>query len=61
MDIRSLSRNQLEQIKQSYYMTKQYPAGVSYGELASIDNYVSDDEVFEEFADVDFVKEDFWD
>lgn len=60
MDIRDLSRDQLEQIKQSYYIKKQYPAGVSYGELSSIDTLVSDDEVFCEYAGVSFVEEDFW-
>ena len=60
MVIRDLNRDQLEQIKQSYYTQKRYPLGVSYGELASIDSLVSDKEVFDEYDGVDFVEEDFW-
>ena len=56
MVIRDLNRNQLEQIKQSYYIQKRYPLGVSYGELASIDSLVSDKEVFDEYDGVDFVE-----
>lgn len=58
MKVKELNRNQLEELKQRYYTEKN--ENVSYGELADIDNLVSDKEVFEYYKDVDFVEEDFF-
>lgn len=57
MNITELTRGQLELVKQRYYMERN--ENVSWGELADIDNLVSDKEVFEEYDGVDFVEEDF--
>lgn len=55
--VKELSREELIELKQSYYTNKN--KNVSWGELADIDNLVSDEEIFEEYADTDFVDEDF--
>lgn len=61
MKITELNREQLIQVKQNYYTQKQAEAGegVSYLELASIDELATDAEIFEEFAAVDFTPDDF--
>lgn len=61
MNIHELSKDQLTQVKQNYYTQKQAEKdkGVSYGELSMIDSLVSDSEVFEAYAAVDFVEDDF--
>ena len=53
-----LNREQLEQLKRQYY-DDQNPDGVSYGELASINEIVSDEEIIEYYAGVYFVEDDF--
>lgn len=58
MQVKDLSKNQLEELKQRYYTEKN--ENVSYGELANIDGLVTDEEVFEEYKDIDFVEEDFF-
>lgn len=57
MNIKELNREQLEQVKQHYYCMNN--ENVSYGELAFIDDYVTDEEIFEEYADTIFVEDDF--
>ena len=52
-----LTREQLIELKQRYYTERN--ENVSYGELADIDNLVSDNEIFEEYGDITFVAEDF--
>lgn len=62
MTIRELTREQLEKVKINYYMQKQDEesgAGVSYGEMANIDNLVSDEEIFTEYEGTIFTKGDF--
>ena len=46
MSVKDLTREQLIELKQRYYTERN--ENVSYGELADIDNLVSDDEIFEE-------------
>lgn len=58
MTVQELNRDQLEQLKRHYY-EEMHPEGVSYGELAAVDELVSDTEVMEHFAGVEFVEEDF--
>lgn len=58
MTVYDLSRAQLIQLKAAYY-DQQHPEGVSYGELAAVDDLVSDDTILAEYAGVDFVEEDF--
>ena len=59
MNVHELSREQLTQLKEHYYNAR-HPEGVSYGELADIDELVSDDEVFTEYEGIEFVPDDFW-
>lgn len=59
MKVTDLSKDQLTQLKQQYY-NDQHPEGVSYGELAAIDQLVSDDEIKEAYEGVDFVTDDFY-
>lgn len=54
-----LNKEQLRQLKQRYY-DEQHAEGVSYGELAAIDELVSDQEVIEAYDGVDFVEDDFF-
>ena len=59
MTVRELSREQLEQLKQDYFVQR-YGENISYDELANIDKLVGDDEVFDYYGDVYFTKEDFF-
>jgi hypothetical protein len=59
MTVHDLNREQLTEIKERYYIDH-HPDGVSYGELADIDELVSDDEVFTEYEEIEFVPDDFW-
>ena len=58
MSVKELTREQLIELKQRYYTERN--ENVSYGELADIDNLVSDNEIFEEYGDITFVEEDFF-
>lgn len=57
MSVKDLTREQLIELKQHYYCDKN--VNVSWGELADIDNIVSDEEIFEEYSNICFVEEDF--
>ena len=57
MNVYDLNEEQLTQLKQHYYTERNN--NVSYGELACIDDLVSDEEVFEEYSNTFFVDEDF--
>lgn len=59
MNVRDLTRDELIELKQRYY-TDHCNDSPSYGELADVDALVTDEEVFEEYADVDFVEDDFF-
>ena len=61
MTIQELNREQLTQVKQAYYMRKleEQGQGVSYGELANINELVTDAEIFEAEAGTIFTSEDF--
>ena len=56
MNVKELNREQLIQLKCAY-LTKEHD--VSYGELAAADEIVSDEIIFEEYKNTDFVEEDF--
>ena len=61
--VKDLTREQLTELKEHYYMEKLEEAEnrtPSYGELAMIDELVSDDEVFEEYGHISFVNDDFF-
>lgn len=57
MTVRELSREQLEELKARHYTMNN--GQVSYEELANIDNYVTDEEIFEEYSCVTFTEDDF--
>lgn len=62
MDVKELNREQLDFLKQDL-LTQQYIENgecPSYGELAWAVENITDEEVFESYADVDFCEEDFW-
>ena len=58
MSVKDLTREQLIELKQRYYTERN--ENVSYGELADIDNLVSDNEIFEKYGHITFVEEDFF-
>lgn len=61
MTVYELNRDQLTELKRNYYtqLLDERDESPSYGELADIDDYVSDEEMFDEYAGVDFVPGDF--
>lgn len=59
MTVKELNRNQLEGLKQNY-LSQTKEGDVSYGELIDADNLVPDEVVFEYYAGVTFVEEDFF-
>ena len=58
MTIKELSREQLIELKQHYYCERN--ENVSYGELADIDNLVTDEELENEYGHITFVNDDFF-
>lgn len=61
MNVRELNREQLEELKQHYYMFEKFGEEISasWGELACIDDLVSDKEVFDYYEGFYFTEEDF--
>lgn len=59
MTVQELNREQLQQVKVNYYMND-CNKPLSYGEILDIDNIVSDEEVYEAYAGVEFVEDDFF-
>ena len=59
MSVKELNREQLTELKQIYYCEEYIKNNASYGELADIDNLVSDNEIYEYYNDTMFVEEDF--
>ena len=57
MKVKELNREQISQLKQSYYC--EYNNNVSWGELIDIDNLISDEEIFNKYHEVEFVEDDF--
>lgn len=57
MDVRELSRDQLDELKQNYVFES--GKNLSYEELADSIN-IPDEVIFEYYAGVDFVMGDFW-
>ena len=58
MSVEELNKQQLEELKCRYYIDNINPC-VSYGELADIDELVSDEEVYEYYGGTMFVNDDF--
>lgn len=59
MSVKELNREELIELKQNYYCNE-LGNNASYGELANIDNIVTDEEIFNFYDYVDFVKDDFF-
>ena len=57
MSYNELNREQILALKQNYLVRTQ--DNVSYNELAEADNLVSDEELEQEYKNVNFVEEDF--
>ena len=60
MYVKDLTTDEIQELKCNMYTQRIYPEHPSYGELAMIDDLVSDDEVFEEYDWYDFFPEDFF-
>lgn len=62
MTVYELSHDQLQQVKVNYYTNDLgEPNGpLSYGDLLNIDGIVSNDEVYDAYAGVDFTEDDFF-
>ena len=58
MKVNELGRTQLIELKERYYISKN--ENVSYGELADIDNIITDKEIFEQYEGIEFVEDDFF-
>lgn len=58
MSVKELSREQLIELKTRFYIENN--ESVSYGELANIDELVSDEEVFNEYDSITFCNDDFF-
>ena len=62
MDVTELNKEQLSELKQRWYDDKVYEEtgdNASIGELASIDDLVSDDTIMEEYRHMNFGNDDF--
>ena len=62
MLVTELNRDQLIELKGNYidnYLYENEGRGASYGELASADELVSDEKIFEEYESYDFSMDDF--
>ena len=57
MSYEELNRDQILALKQNYLVRTQN--NVSYNELAEADNLVSDEELEQEYKNINFVEEDF--
>ena len=57
MTIFELNEDQKRQLKTDLYCQENH--SVSWGELANIDELVSDEQLYETFGSVDFVEDDF--
>lgn len=66
MNVTELSREQLIDLKQTYLTglvdcgEHEDVIGISWNELANADELVSDDVIFEKYADIIFTDDDFW-
>lgn len=62
MTVKELSREQLNELKQSYLCDLYEAKGKapSYGELAWVDVLISDREIFSVYEDVSFTNDDFF-
>nr|DAD87552.1 MAG TPA: hypothetical protein [Siphoviridae sp. ctAUQ2] len=62
MTVQELNRDQLVEIKQSMLLERMDAEGdwPSWGEMADADSLISDEDVFEEYANTEFTEDDFF-
>lgn len=62
MNVTELNREQLVELKQTLLTDRNNAKGVgtSYDELANADTIISDEEIYEGYADIDFSEDDFF-
>lgn len=58
MTVYELNRDELSELKQRYYSKTH--TNLSYDEIVSIDNLVSDEEIYEVYEDTIFTEDDFF-
>ena len=60
MNVRDLNEDQIRQLKESILLERmETDEEPSWGELADVNTLVSDEEVYDKYADIYFVPEDF--
>lgn len=63
MTVYELSADELSELKQNYlceHLVETEDRTPSWGELAEADIIVSDETIYEAYANTDFVEDDFW-
>lgn len=63
MTVRELTREELQELKINMldeYLQEEENRNISYGEIADIDELVTDESVFKEYENTSFVKDDFF-
>lgn len=62
MNVKDLSREQLIELKEHYYMFNKFDEEIdaSYYELALIDELVTDEEIFDYYSSTTFSNDDFF-
>lgn len=63
MTVRELTREELQELKVHMldeFLQEEENRNISYGEIADIDELVTDESVFKEYEHVSFVKDDFF-
>lgn len=63
MSVKELNREQLEQLKIQYLdnlLMEEEDRNISYGEIVSIDDIISDKLIFDLYGDIMFTDEDFF-
>lgn len=60
MTVKELKRQQLQELKQKYYdekLQEQENRSISYGEMANIDEIVTDDEIIKKYKDIENLRQ----
>ena len=63
MTVKELTREELQELKVHMldeFLQEEENRNISYGEIADIDELVTDESVFKEYEHVSFVKDDFF-
>ena len=63
MTVRELTKEELQELKVHMldeFLQEEENRNISYGEIADIDELVTDESVFKEYENVSFVKDDFF-